>query len=138
MKNKHTIYYYDNVKYILATDMEFETKLRPGADIVTEYITLRMDGLFQIARDYPWNGANFIVDTKHVMPASLFHDAGVDLVKRGLLPGEMAHQLAEEFERICVESGMEPLIAHMLYEGLDHFGDDYCSSIGNPQILTAP
>ena len=92
--------YYREVRYDYETSrtVRYQTRIIPPARIETERIILA----------YAWDGATRARDTKTNMRGSAAHDALIQLVQLGLLPGDLKSKLSIDLEyyRFCREDGM--------------------------------
>lgn len=77
------------------------------APIRTDWLELDPDGTLRIRPGYAWDGASGpTYDSKSSMRGSLYHDAGYQLIRLGLLPPSMREPLDVMFHRVCREDRM--------------------------------
>ncbi|TVO75149.1 hypothetical protein [Sedimenticola selenatireducens] len=113
-------------KYELAGPAETESGII-GLDLETEYLKLQNDGLFLARKGYCWDGPSGpSVDTKTFMRGSLFHDAGYQLIRMGLLPIDYKSQIDDLLKRICLEDGMSGFRAWYVHQSVSLFGGGSC------------
>jgi len=102
--------YYREVRYDYETSrtVRYQTRIIPPARIETERIILDLDGTITLIHPYAWDGATRARDTKTNMRGSAAHDALIQLVQLGLLPGDLKSKLSIDLEyyRFCREDGM--------------------------------
>ena len=66
------------------------------------------DGTLFIADGYAWDGPSGpTIDTSDTMRASLYHDVGYQLMRKGLLAIEFKDRFDRLLERILIEDGLE-------------------------------
>jgi len=93
-------------KYQICADEEFRTCLY-GQNITTDYIDLYANGVMIVRKGYAWDGASGPTwDSKNSMRGSLFHDAGYQLMREGVLPLTCKNYFDEEFYRLLIKDGM--------------------------------
>jgi len=135
---KQRIYYCAGYKYQLATDYETLISIKPGADIVSDFIILDTVGNLTIRTGYAWDGPSGpCLDIPSFMRASLVHDALYQLMREGSLPQSAKEQADKEMRRICKQDGMTSVLAEVAYQGVDHFGYSSCEK-QEREVLTAP
>ena len=116
----------DGYKYELAGPAETESGII-GLDIDTDYLRLQNDGLLRAKKGYCWDGPSGpSIDTKTFMRGSLFHDAGYQLIRMGLLPREYKRQIDDLLKRICLEDGMSSFRAWYVHRSVVMFGGGSC------------
>ena len=94
-----SIKYRDGYKYQLAEDYQIQTTIYPKGDIITEYISLTMQGLLTVKEGYSWDGASGpTIDTKSSMRAGLVHDALYQLMRQELI-SQTCRKIADEMLR---------------------------------------
>lgn len=114
-------------KYVVSTDFEIQTDIRPDRQIQTSFIFLAMNGRMIIYKDYAWDGATSITDQPSVMRASLVHDALYQLMREEYLDHRQWKKPADlEFTRLCREDGLCALSAWKNFKGLEWFGTYSC------------
>lgn len=116
----------DGYKYELAGPAETESGII-GLGIDTDYLRLQNDGLLRAKKGYCWDGPSGpSIDTKTFMRGSLFHDAGYQLIRMGLLPIEYKRQIDDLLKRICLEDGMSLFRAWYVHRSVVMFGGGSC------------
>jgi hypothetical protein len=102
--------YYREVRYDYETSrtVRYQTRITPAARVESERIVLDPDGILTLIHPYAWDGATLALDTRTNMRGSAVHDALIQLVKLGLLPGDLMTKLSIDLEyyRFCREDGM--------------------------------
>ena len=117
------IWYLDSYKYQLAGDYIYQlAEIRPEADVASTsgFLELTREGVLTVRKGYAWDGPSGpTVDTPDSMRASLVHDALYQLCREGWLSEEPHRKLADqEFHRLCLEDGMNPLRAKVWYDAI--------------------
>jgi len=123
-------------KYELAVPAETDSSII-GLDIETEYLKLQNDGLLLARKGYCWDGPSGpSIDTKNFMRGSLFHDAGYQLIRMGLLPIEYKSHIDDLLKRICLEDGMSGFRSWYVHRSVSLFGASSCRP--NTQVKQIP
>ena len=113
-------------KYELASPAETDTGII-GRTADTEYLRLTIDGILTARKGYCWDGPSGpSIDTNTFMRGSLFHDAGYQLIRMGLLPIEYKGQIDDLLKRICLEDGMSSFRAWYVHRSVVMFGGGSC------------
>lgn len=135
--NGHIVYReIDGYKYQLSSPSQVESGII-GIDADTEYLLLRNDGLMIAKTGYCWDGPSGpSVDTKTFMRGSLFHDAGYQLIRLGLLPRSYKRQIDDLLKRICLEDGMSSFRAWYVHRSVVLFGGGSC--LPNSEVKRLP
>jgi hypothetical protein len=85
--------------------------------------------VFSLANEYAWDGASGpVFNEKDVIRASLIHDACYQLIRLGELDMSYRDKADRLFEKICVDDGVNKMIAKVYYNALKLFGES--SAIG--------
>lgn len=109
-------------KYEVTKKRVFKTKIRPGLKIqfppTSSLISLDPKGILTISPGYRWDGADFFPDVKEVMRASLAHDALYQLIRQKLLKKKWRKSSDRLFRRLCIEDGLDKLVAEICYLAL--------------------
>jgi hypothetical protein len=123
------VYLKDGYRFQNCKDVCTQTKIYPKEDIVTDFIELYKNGEMIIKNNYAWDGPSGpcriigdiltflsryfkIFNTlkwwylKKILPGSLFHDGGYQLIKEKLLSIYYREQVDKEFRRINIECKM--------------------------------
>ncbi|RUM42953.1 MAG: hypothetical protein DSY80_06400 [Desulfocapsa sp.] len=117
------IHYKSGYKHQLAVTYEIQTEIYPTEHAeIRDFILLRPDGLLTVLKNYAWDGATAIIDTRYNLRASLVHDALYQLMREGVLSGEYREAADKLFRQLCVEDGVFPVIASGYYWALRQFG----------------
>lgn len=134
------IRYRSDYKYQLASAYRIEIKIKPKADIKSEFIDLDTQGRLTVKKAYAWDGPSGPVkDTPQNLRASLVHDALYQLMRIERLKSRTHRRAAdEEFKRICKEDGVSSRRASVWYKGLRAFGRPAASPGNKKKILRAP
>lgn len=135
------IVYQKGYKYQLVEDYEVQTRLRPESDIITEFLTLGIDGVLFIRHGYAWDGASGpTVDTDNSIRGSLVHDAMYQLMRLGLLDQSWRQAADEELREICIEDGMCNLRASVWFCAVRAVaaGSAAAGSDGGKPVMVAP
>ena len=97
-----------------------------GQAFEREFFSLSPAGSLFVLSDYTWNGATGCKDTKNVMPASAFHDALYQAIKKGYLDPKRKREnrlLADQMlKRKCLADGMSKFRAEYIYRTVRAFG----------------
>lgn len=113
-------------KYELKGPAETESGII-GMEVDTEYLRLTADGTMMARKGYCWDGPSGpSIDTKSFMRGSLFHDAGYQLIRLGLLPRSYKRQIDDLLKRICLEDGMSGFRAWYVHQSVVMFGGWSC------------
>lgn len=103
------------------------------------YIQLFADGTMFIYAGYAWDGASGpMPDVKAVMRGSLGHDALYQLIREGHLPKELKDHADQFLQQCCVDDGMRPIVAKLVYEVVKHYGAPHLDPATNYPVLSAP
>lgn len=134
-----TIEYRSGYKYQLATGYGVQTNIYSPEAILTEFITLSMNGLLFIKRGYAWDGASGpTIDTKSSMRGSLVHDALCQLMRLGLLGSEWRYAVDRELEIKCLEDGMWRWRARLWFKAVRRVGKFATLPENTKQVHVAP
>lgn len=121
----------DKYKYRLYESESRMTKIK-GRSISTPFIRLRCDGTMRIRKHYAWNGSNWSIDWKS-KTASMYHDAGYQLMKMGLLEKEHRKYFDEFYREILIEKGLWKVHADFRYTMLRNFGGTSAKLTDKPE-----
>lgn len=131
--------YRSGYKYQLAEDEVRKTTLAPKESISTRYIRLDTDGTFTVREGYAWDGASGPTrDTPNSMRGSLFHDAGYQLIRLGLLSADHKLAIDQLFYELLLEDGMLEGRAGIWHAAVVRFGGPSIDPAAEHPILTAP
>ena len=134
-----TIEYRSGYKYQLATEYGVQTGIYPLEAILTEFITLNMNGLLFIRRGYAWDGPSGpTIDTKNFMRGSLVHDALYQLMRQELLGSEWRYAADKELNKICLEDGMSKVRAWWVYRAVQRMAGFAASPENKKKVHVAP
>lgn len=136
----NTIKYRSEYKYQLAENYSIKIPIYPDDWTSTEFIQLEVDGWLTIWKGYAWDGPSGpVMDTKETMRASLVHDALYQLMRWGVLDGDVHQEAADKiFKRICIEDGLSKSLAKIFYKGLLKFGKPNRKPINKKKTHRAP
>jgi hypothetical protein len=133
-------------KYQLVEDFEIQLPFMPPRNIATEFVRFYRDsvkplpGYLALKRYYAWDGASGpCPDTRPVMRGALVHDALYQLIRLDLLPREPYRKLADGALRdICIQSGMNPIWARIIYWGVRVFAGKGAEPLPEPPVISIP
>lgn len=84
-------------------------------------------GVMIVRAGYLWDGPSGpTYDSKDVMNASLAHDAGYELMRRGIIGQEFKKPFDNYYHRLMINAGVSPLRARVHLLGLRRFGRGSC------------
>ena len=92
-----------------------------GLSISTPFVRFRRDGTMAIRKGYAWNGSNWSIDWKS-KTASMYHDAGYQLMRLGLLGKKHRVYFDELYRKILIEKGLWKVHANFRYIILRNLG----------------
>ena len=134
-----TIKYQGSYKYVLREDYTVKIRILPLKPIITKWAVLLSNGMLTIYEGYAWDGPSGpTVDTPDFMRGSLIHDALYKMMRLGLLSLDYKCQADDILREICLEDGMDPMYAKIVYEAVSMFGTGHSLPSGEPPILIAP
>lgn len=100
------IYYFKNIKYLLAKDAWFVTGIKNHSG-GTSFIRIYPDGSLHIRKGWGWDGASGpTIDTDSALYASLAHDALAVLIRQGILPFSVYEKADKELIRLAGKKHM--------------------------------
>ena len=117
--------YTTGYKYRLEDDSKIIVTNYFGEEIETEYISFTpvlAGTLITVKKGYAWDGASGIKDRKSNFIASLFHDAGYQLLRELQLEMVFRYDLDRMFQQICIDNGAYRWQAWIYYKTLRRFG----------------
>lgn len=132
------LYYRDGYKYQTDRKYRIQTQIKPKQTVSTKFLALYPDGVLEVDEDYGWDGPSGpAIDTKNFMVGSLVHDAGYELMRKGLLDPDVWRRPFDcELVRLVEEDGMFSVRAKWVYLGVRIGGGP---AARNPRkILEAP
>lgn len=123
-------------KYTLFADYLHQTDLRITQPVgIPPVITLEVNGLLTIRKGYAWDGPSGpTIDTPNFMRGSLVHDVLYQLMREELIGQEHREYADTLLREICLEDGMSPIRAWLVYQGVRLGG----ASSAAPDLLRAP
>lgn len=122
-------------KYQLAEDEIFDFPIVNTLVIDTEFITVK-DSKMTVKRGYAWDGASGpAIDGQTNMTASLFHDAGYQLIRMGVLLIDNKGKLDWVFIDMCKNRGMGKIRSWLYAKTLKKFGSLSCKPGNVKSIL---
>ena len=90
----------DPFEHVITTPMPSQRFIVARDHEGKAWATLR-DGILNLRAGYAWNGPDVITDTVNMQRASLVHDAGYQLIAKGLLPKRPFKKVFDhEFKRL--------------------------------------
>ena len=126
LATKGGIKYASGYKYQMLENAVADSGVRPCALIDHEYFSISVDGVILVKKGYAWDGASSVaIDTPGTIYASVFHDAGYQAIRLGLLDPVWREDLDRMYERLCREGGVPWFRAKYHYLGLRLGGDVY-------------
>jgi len=100
------IKYAHGYKNVLKEDVAIDIGLK-GFAFETDYIVLDVNGLMTIKKGYAWDGVSGpTYDDQTNIGPSLFHDAGCQSMRLGLLPEWLRAWFDDQFVERCRRCGM--------------------------------
>lgn len=126
-------------KYQLEDAFSLQTSVLPPKHIDTHFIRLTAEGNLTLARSYAWDGATGVPDIPSMIRASLVHDALYQLMRHDLLDlGAYRKQADQLMRQLCVEDGMNPLLANAAYVSVRLLGEHHARRESRKPLLFAP
>ena len=123
---KGGIKYASGYKYQMLENAVADSGVRPCALIDHEYFSISVDGVILVKRGYAWDGASSVaIDTPGTIYASVFHDAGYQAIRLGLLDPNWRKSLDKMYEDLCIYGGVGRIRAKYHYLGLRLGGGVY-------------
>lgn len=114
-----TIFYSTGYKYQLRTPYHHFTVIRPPEPIVTDLISLGVDGRLDILSGYAWDGPSGpAIHSKDFLRGSLVHDALYQLLRGGYLDAKWREEADKLLRAICIEDKMLHFRAQYVYEAV--------------------
>lgn len=137
---KGFIYYASGYKYQLRQDAQAESGIALPAPASHEYFDISTSGLITVKRGYAWDGASSVaIDDPGTIYASLFHDAGYQAIRCGLIDGRWRKELDAMYRRLCIDGGVIPARAEAHYLALRIGGGQYNKLVSSDYpTLVAP
>lgn len=118
-----TITYKDGYKYQLMNDYVIQTDLKLHRDEDLDWLKLSSSGVLIIKKGYAWDGPSGpTIDTRDFMRGSLVHDALYQLIREDVLTEDDRKYADKLLKDICLEDGMNPIRAWIVYQGVRLFG----------------
>ncbi len=134
-----SIFYKKGYKYQLGFDYKTHINIYPKMILISDYISLDIDGTLFISKGYAWDGPSGItIDTKSFMRGSLIHDGLYQLMREGLLPIEFREQADKELRKACLEDNMCKIRVWYVYKCVRSFSDFAADTKNKKEILEAP
>ncbi len=125
-----------NWKYDLPESETFQTRIKPGRTLKTDWITLQPDGTLTLEAGYAWDGPSGpAVDTPNSLRGSAIHDALYQLMKLGLLDMKWFDESNREFLRWLKKDGMWYLRRRGWYRAVQLYGEDYMTRGHDDQTI---
>lgn len=114
------------MKYKYVTEKEYSVKTNiTGYSIDHQYFSLSTDGILTAKQNYAWDGMSVVPDSAYGKIASLYHDILYQAMRLELLPRSQKSKADKLFYDICIQDGMNPLLALIVYLGVVLFGAHY-------------
>lgn len=125
---KGFICYASGYKYQLRQDAQAESGIVLAAPVSHEYFDISESGLITVKRGYAWDGASSVaIDDPGTIYASLFHDAGYQAIRCGLIDGKWRRELDRMYMNLCIAGGVPAFRAQAHYYALRMVGGYYNS-----------
>ena len=131
------IKYRSGYKYQLAEAYRVKTAITPPEPIIHDFFVLSTNGTLTINAGYAWDGCSGAYDDRTNMRAGLVHDAFFQLMREGLLDISFIGLANKEFQRICLEDGMNAIRAWCYYRAVSAFGKQFATP-QEEHIMEAP
>lgn len=140
MTTQGHILYRSDYKYQLAEEYLITTLIRPKSNVVTEFISLDIEGNLTVKKGYAWDGPSGPVkDTEENMRASLVHDALYQLMRNEEISSRTYRKAADQlFKDICKADGVSNFKASVYYKALRKFGKPAASPQNKKIVTRAP
>jgi len=119
------ICYTEGYRFQLRAATSYQLRITLPHAVVSEtgLFGITETGLFWINANYAWNGANKpAINTKTIIPPSLFHDAGYQLLEEELLGREYKAFFDDMFREMCLECGMAEIRTWYAHRAVKRFG----------------
>lgn len=118
------IAYRQGFKYKLAADYIYgPLPFHFAKPINTRYVDIGVNGFMVIREGYSWDGATGVPDSNEILRGSLIHDVLYQLIREGFIP-KAERDLADlTLRNICMEDGMVPNMAELVYQGVKLLGN---------------
>lgn len=112
----------------------------PGPPIYTDYLELSREGVMKIRAGYAWDGPSGpAIDTPAFMRGSLLHDAGYQIIRRGLLSKDFRPAFDRLLRDTCLLDGMNPIRAAWVFASVRSMGWLACQPRDDREkVLEAP
>jgi hypothetical protein len=130
------IYYKSGYKFQLNQTVKILIPII-GHTINHDFFTLDAKGNLTIFKNYAWDGASGFPDIKSIIRGSLVHDVLYQAMRLKLLPTDKRKVADEILKKLCLEDGMNPLLASTVYNGVRALAANAIYASDNP-VLTAP
>ena len=105
-------------------------RLLPGS-FLTNHLSIK--------EGYAWDGPSGpTIDTKDFMRGALIHDALYQLLREGQLPKEDRKVADKVLKRTCLEDGMFPLRANVVYLAVRAFASFAADPANKKPVVYAP
>lgn len=101
----------DGRDWRIPEDFSYQTNIKPKETLTSLFFTWHSNGRVDVYKGFAWDGPTGGFPTKNTMLASLLHDIGCVLRKRGQLTDEEIDQFDDLYYNICLEKGMSKLRA---------------------------
>jgi len=109
-------------KYVTVLPYELQTNIYPVNPVQNKYVSIDLDGIVRISKDYAWDGPSGpTIDTPDTMRASLIHDGLYQLMHYGL-DHKHRKEIDELFRKLLLEDKMFRFRAFYYYVAVRLFG----------------
>lgn len=140
MTTETYIRYKSDFKYQLEETYLIRTEIKPDKNIYTDFIHLSTTGNLVIKQGYAWDGPSGpVIDNSENLRASLVHDALYQLMRVSELDKDVHRRTADSlFMDLCIEDGVDSLVAGGYYMALRTFGEPAASPRNKKVVYYAP
>ena len=131
------IKYKAGYKYQLVSDYQYQSSLKIGQLILSDFFSIQPDGLITASKGYSWDGASGpTIDTPSNMRASLIHDIIYQAIRDGHIDISWRKDADKELQKIMIEDGASKTRAYYYYKAVQWFGKSAVKNL--KKIFTAP
>jgi len=110
-------------KYQLLEPCAVKAGIFPKDGVITDFITLSVNGWLIICKGYAWDGPSGPTwDSQNFMRGSLIHDALYQLIRDGFLNYKCKRQADNMLKQICLEDGMSKFRVWYVHKAVQAFG----------------
>lgn len=134
------IAYKKDYKYQLKENYLTDIPIKPGINIITDYIDLTVNGNLIVKKGYAWDGPSGpTIDTLNFMRGSLVHDALYQLMREEKIDNKKFRNPADKLlQQMCRDDGMTAIRAWLVYIGVRYGGGPAADPANKKPIVMAP